>query len=115
MNQGQSSPPRQHGGRRPGAGRPKGSASAKTREIADKAAASGVTPLEVMLKAMESIYTKACELDGTEEGAKAMQLAASVAKDAAPYIHPRLASVEHKGVDDTPLTIAVNFVQGHGA
>src|SRR4051812_6001077 len=70
------------GGRRPGAGRKLGSASLKTREIANAAAATGITPLEVMLEAMRK-HRAAGDLDA----------AAAVAKDAAPYIHPRLASV----------------------
>lgn len=76
------------GGARPGSGRKLGSATKKTREIADKAAASGVTPLEVMLEAMNS-FRDAGELDR----------AAAIAKDAAPYVHPRLAAVEHTGKD----------------
>ena len=38
-----------HGGRRQGAGRKPGSASQKTREIANQAATDGLTPLEYML------------------------------------------------------------------
>jgi hypothetical protein len=41
-----------HGGKRPGAGRKKGSLTQKTREVAEKAASAGITPLEVMLEAM---------------------------------------------------------------
>ena len=37
-----------HGGARSGAGRKRGGANQKTREIADRAATLGVTPLEVM-------------------------------------------------------------------
>jgi hypothetical protein len=74
------------GGKRPGAGRRIGSASKRTREIADKAAANGMTPLEVMLRAMKE-HADALRWDQ----------AASVAKDAAPYIHPRLAAVMHAG------------------
>ena len=73
----------QHGGRRPGAGRKPGSAARKTREIADRAAEEGITPLEVMLKAMR-IHADAERWDD----------AASVAKDAAPYMHARLSSVD---------------------
>lgn len=71
------------GGARPGAGRKKGSATAKTREIADRAAAEGVTPLEFMLQVMR---------DETAERAERLDMA----KSAAPYIHPRLSSVEAK-------------------
>lgn len=75
------------GGARPGAGRKKGSATAKTREIADRAAAEGVTPLEFMLQVMRDVTAERSErLD--------------MAKSAAPYIHPRLSAVEAK-VDAT--------------
>lgn len=54
----------------------------RTREIADKAAASGITPLEVMLEAMNE-----ARLLGE------MAKAATYANMAAPYIHPRLSAV----------------------
>ena len=41
-----------HGGARKGAGRKAGSATKRTREIADKAAENGITPLEFMLDVM---------------------------------------------------------------
>lgn len=65
------------------AGRPKGAASQKTREIADKAALEGITPLEVMLQTMR---------DAWDGGSK--ELACQIAKDAAPYMHPRLTAVD---------------------
>lgn len=71
------------GGARKGAGRKAGSATQKTREIADKAAASGITPLEVMLEAMNAL-----------RDAGDIEKAAGVAKDAAPYVHPKLSAIE---------------------
>lgn len=71
------------GGSRKGAGRKPGSATKKTREIANRAAETGLTPLEVMLEAMNSLR---------ESGE--LEKAASVAKDAAPYIHAKLSSIE---------------------
>lgn len=69
------------GGRRPGAGRKPGSANRKTREIADRAASEGLLPLEYLLSVMRnSKATMAMRLDA--------------AKAAAPYIHPRLSTVE---------------------
>jgi hypothetical protein len=89
------------GGARPGAGRKQGSATKKTREIADKAAASGITPLEVMLEAMNAFRV-----------AGDLEKAASFAKDAAPYMHPRLAAVEHTGEDGGPIdhSLSVQFI-----
>jgi hypothetical protein len=75
-----------HGGKRPGAGRKPGSATQKTREIAERAAATGITPLEVILAAMRQAWASGDTV-----------LAARFAKDAAPYCHPRLAAIEHSG------------------
>lgn len=72
------------GGSRPGAGRKPGSANKRTREIADQAAADGVTPLEYMLKIMRD-----------EEAADDVRFDA--AKAAAPYMHPRLSNIEANG------------------
>jgi hypothetical protein len=71
------------GGKRNGAGRKRGSATEKTREIADRIAAEGVTPLQVMIEAMNN-HRAAGHLDR----------AAAIAKDAAPYMHPRLSYVK---------------------
>lgn len=78
-----TSPKVGRGGARKGAGRKVGSSTKKTREIAEKALAEGISPLEVMLEAMRSFH-----------GIGDMEKAASIAKDAAPYMHPRLSSVE---------------------
>ncbi|MET3481558.1 hypothetical protein [Methylobacterium sp. 1973] len=86
-----------HGGKRTGAGRKPGSTTQKTREIADKAINEGMSPLEVMLTAMR----KHAEMGEWKD-------AASFAKDAAPYVHPRLAAIEHKGPDDGPIRIIIN-------
>jgi hypothetical protein len=92
---------RKHGGARKGAGRKPGSATRKTREIADKAAQSGITPLEVMLEAMMSLRSSG-----------ELEKAAGVAKDAAPYVHPRLAAIEHTGADGGAIdhSLTVEFV-----
>lgn len=90
------------GGHRPGAGRKAGIKTEKTkRRIAysEEAAASGVTPLEVMLSAMRQSYA---------EGK--MKDAASFAKDAAPYIHPRLATIEHGGPGGGPINHSIEVV-----
>lgn len=73
-----------HGGPRKGAGRKAGSLTKKTREIASKAAAEGITPLEFILSVMRN-----------ETSEPRDRMAAAIA--AAPYIHPRLAAVDVKG------------------
>ncbi len=76
------------GGKRPGAGRKRGSLTKRTRAIAEKALDEGILPLEVMLKGMR-------EHAANEDWDKAHVFA----KDAAPYLHPRLAAIEHTGKD----------------
>lgn len=87
------------GGRRPGAGRKPGVKNKSTVEretfeakVVASAKISGISPLEVMLGAMR---------DAWESGDK--KEAASIAKDAAPFVHPKLASVTLEGNDEKPL------------
>jgi hypothetical protein len=70
----------EHGGARHGAGRKPGSATQRTRDIAD-AVAEGLTPLEFLT----NIYR-----DISEDMARRID----AAKAAAPYVHPRLANVD---------------------
>lgn len=117
----------EHGGKRVGAGRKQGSLSTKTRKIAEQAAAEGQTPLEVMLENMRHFQKIAVDAEATMDGLTAdkfseqvpsdatpeeqfkfllaqvkktagfRQMAQDAARDAAPYIHPRLAAIQHNG------------------
>ncbi|MEN0115422.1 MAG: hypothetical protein AAGD15_01760 [Agrobacterium cavarae] len=87
------------GGSRKGAGRPRGAATQRSRDVADVESQNGVTPLEVMLRAMRDHYDK-------EE----WDAAAAIAKDAAPYMHPKLQSVMHTGDADKPVVTENHFV-----
>lgn len=87
------------GGARKGAGRKPGSATKKTREIADACAAEGITPLEYMLQVMRAPSDH--EDPKIQVAREAMRFEA--AKAAAPYMHPRLAAVEHTGKDGNAL------------
>lgn len=98
-NQKKSKESNGRGGARNGAGRKPGTANTKTREIADKAAAEGITPLEVMLEAMNS-FREAGDIEK----------AAGFAKDAAPYIHAKLSSVDVKA-DVTTRTLAQELAE----
>ena len=76
------------GGKRTNAGRPPGACNVRTREIADQAIATGLSPLEVMLAAMR-IWIEAGDYKS----------AVTVAAMAAPYVHPRLtplAGIKHE-------------------
>lgn len=83
-----------HGGKRAGAGRKPSSLGRKSQAIAAIAAATGLTPLEVMIKAMR-LHVDAGRWDN----------ASAIAKDAAPYMHPKLASIEHAGKDGGPIEL----------
>jgi hypothetical protein len=87
------------GGARPGAGRKKGSVTKATvyrQEMLARAASEGISPLEVMMTAMRQAWA-------ANDHEKAVEYAVS----AAPYVHPRLAAVEHSGNEDKPLAIEV--------
>ena len=71
------------GGKRPGAGRPRGSASKKAKVSAAALMRSGRQPLEVLLLVMD----KALE-DGDWKTAR------EAAKDAAPYIHQKFSATD---------------------
>jgi hypothetical protein len=123
-------PSKSKGGARPGAGRKEGSLTKRTREIAEVAAAQGITPLEVMMSTMMALYKEAgnCSRDHHDHGDKAnehddghtamitenriklLNMAATIARHAAPYVHPRLSAIEHTGKDGAPLQSGVLVV-----
>jgi hypothetical protein len=70
------------GGARKGAGRKAGTATVRSRSVADKLLDQKLTPLQVLVEAMELAYE-----------AGDMRAAANMAEKAAPYMHPRLSSV----------------------
>jgi hypothetical protein len=93
------------GGRRPGSGRPKGakdgtgSRAARielTKQIAARAATEGVMPLEVMLSAMREAWSQ-----------NDRDKAVSYAEKAAPYLHAKLANVQHSGDAENPVAMAI--------
>lgn len=82
------------GGKRDGAGRPSGAVTKRSREAAEKAASEGLTPLEFMLNVLrdeEQPFDSRCW----------------AAEKAAPYVHAKLANVEHTGEDGGPLQIII--------
>lgn len=101
------------GGKREGSGRKKGTANLKTKAIADMVAKSDKkTPLEVMLEAM---YYAMEQVEYTKDPmAKKIfyEAAHSHAKDAAPYLHPKLANsvVDHKSSDGSMRPQSIEIV-----
>lgn len=78
------------GGNRPGAGRKAGSPNKASAERQKKVAATGDTPLDYMLKVMRDDKADASRRD-------------DMAKAAAPYVHPKLASMQHTGRNGGPI------------
>lgn len=95
------------GGARVGAGRKKGSTTRKTREIAEKAAKSGVTPLEVMIETMRYYYDLAQKALTPQDKARNLSTAADHAVSAAPFMHPRLQPIDGRGSTDTTINIII--------
>lgn len=113
------------GGKREGSGRKVGTATKRTREVANKAAEAGISPLEVMLDNMRHFQKVALDAEAILAGLTAeeftgradlkpedqfklllaevkkaagfRQMAHDCARDASPYMHPRLTAVEHSG------------------
>jgi len=83
-----------HGGKRDGAGRKSGSITKRSRDVAEKAAKEGLTPLEFMLNVLR-------------DESMAFDSRCWAAEKAAPYIHAKLANVEHTGEDGGPLQIII--------
>lgn len=83
-----------HGGKRAGAGRKAGTGNRSSEEARRKAAETGETPLEYMLRVMRDLNTDDQRRD-------------DMAKAAAPYAHAKLASTTVTGADGGPLTVQV--------
>ena len=121
-----------HGGKRKGAGRKPGTLNKRTREIAEKAAATGDLPADVMIANMRYAMRRANEAEIEYEMEKdsaspskddlltlgnrvlaLRQIAQEAAKDAAPYFHPRLAAVAYSGGAGLTIEQALDQLDGH--
>lgn len=76
-------------------GRQKGSQNKATAAKAAEVAASGLTPLDYMLQAMRDEEVDPVRRD-------------DMAKAAAPYVHPKLAAIEHTGKDKGPIVVQLD-------
>lgn len=85
------------GGAREGAGRKPGIPNKRTAELQKAVARAGITPLDYMLGIIrDTSIDHPIRLDA--------------AKAAAPYVHPKLASIEHSGPDGGPIPITFETV-----
>ena len=85
------------GGKRPGAGRPRGAISKSTRAILEASASNGEMPLEYMLRVMRDPNVSAARRD-------------DMARAAAPYLHPRIQTIEHSVNDDRQIFPVLNLI-----
>ncbi|MBO0141492.1 hypothetical protein JZX87_09990 [Agrobacterium sp. Ap1] len=96
----------ERGGKRPGAGRKAGAPNKATAARQEAVASSGLTPLDYMLSILRD-ETKTVE-DRFE-----------AAKAAAPYVHPKLATVDHQSSDGSmsqkPTTIVFRSPEVDGS
>lgn len=127
------------GGKRLGAGRKKGVPNKMSLAKREKISTTGKDPLDVMIEAMRFHHDYATYLQARylEEKAAdpntrptvdersisdAYKMAAGIAKEAAPYVHPRLAAAtqevdakdESGGIKQTGRVI-INFVNADGS
>ena len=111
-----------HGGKREGAGRKIGTRSRASVEREKRVAASGATPLEIMLEMMRESYAdvqslarrlKAITGRGNDQAREELQAilrraridTQAFARDAAPYVHPKLQSVLHGEDPNLPTRV----------
>ena len=103
-----------HGGKRPGAGRPESKATGRSKAAAERISAGilvveeefgelppEATPLDVMIMAMRVMYKKG--------GAIAAQ---PFARDAAPYLHARIAQMELKNPEGQTFALSFQWAGG---
>lgn len=83
------------GGKRENAGRKSGSINKVSAQKRAEIEASGLTPLDYMIGVMRDTTAS---LDRRDDMAKA----------AAPYVHHKLAAIEHTGKDGAPLQIIIS-------
>jgi|GEM_PF-1595628 len=107
----------QHGGKRIGAGRKKGSHGKLTKVMREKVLLSGESPLDVLMSFMrqpEPVRVAAENILAFIARYKLwMEYRFEAAKAAAPFVHPRLQAVEMPGPDKklTDYNVRITFVE----
>ena len=76
-----------NGGRRPGAGRPKGAVSLSTRAIFEAMASGGEMPIQYMLRVMRDPNAPSLRRD-------------EMAKMAAKYLHPQITQIAEDAIEE---------------
>ena len=127
------------GGKREGSGRKVGSLTKRTQEVAERAIAEGTSPLEVMLDNMRHFQQVAFDAEAVLAGLTAEEytgvemtpedqfkkllaevkkaaglriMAHECARDAAPYVHPKLSAVDMTGAVTLNVTLPDDVAKG---
>lgn len=96
-----------HGGARPGTGAKPGSTyPPRGRKVPLSALNKETTPVDLLIQSMQALWATAITPDGMIDIDRAKE-ACSIAKDVAPYVHPKLAQIE--GNPDKPLLPPSSF------
>ncbi|MGJ4855523.1 hypothetical protein ACN6KF_001469 [Labrys sp. La1] len=103
-------PKKKHGGSRAGSGRPKGRLNTLTEAEKRKALARGLSPLEVMTELMNHSYRRwkaeSSKKTPDEDALMAKHKATlEAAEKLAPYLHPKLAAIQHTGKDGGAIEV----------
>lgn len=85
-------------------GRKKDTPNKRTTERYKALEAGGPMPLDIMLGAARHLWAKTHQ--GDDVDLSIFERTSSLAKDAAPYVHARLASVQHAGPGGGAIPIA---------
>jgi hypothetical protein len=100
------------GGRRAGAGRKPNVPNKASAKRERDAAASGTTPRDILLMSMRSLWALAEENKSNKKAfAHYVRAAAAIAKDAAPYFHPRISTVE-QAASTSPVKHMIEIIGG---
>lgn len=91
------------GGRRPGAGRRKGVPNKITAEVRRRILESGQSSLEVVRWIAGEFLAAANAEKEQDRRLALLERAAAIEKDALPYLHPKLQSIELTGKDAGPI------------
>lgn len=111
------------GGARQGAGRPRLPSTVAIRRRAEQYSKDGgVLPIDVMMGTMRALWADATTKEPDKRGKRkalkpheyvrhTLKEAHEAAKDAAPYIHPKLATIETTGANGGPMEVLVKRAQ----
>ncbi len=98
------------GGARPGAGRRAGIPNKANAAREARIAASGITPLDVMIETMRAHWEASLAEPDLVLARDLKGQASAIAKDAAPYVHPKLANVQHSGPNNGPIPLEMTQI-----